>query len=292
VFVVVPLDPEQVPVVSAELTALGAQALEHRYPRGRRPLLSARFDDATAAEGAAARLRGTGLSAVVRPVGGGHLSAWLANNRPIVISERLTVCFPWSELTADEPDTLVEIDPGRAFGTGSHPSTRLVLHELAGRLHGGERVLDVGSGSGVLATCAARLGAQVTAVDISAEAVAATRRNAVLNGVGSRVEASATPVEHLPGGFDVIVANIGAAVLIELARPLQRRLDPAGWLALSGLSPGQVSKVAAAYDDIDVTSAPADDDWVALVGHHRGAAASGAGPSREGPSPAGRDVRP
>jgi ribosomal protein L11 methyltransferase len=194
------------------------------------------------------------------------------------------VCFPWSEFDGDEPDTVVEIDPGRAFGTGAHPSTRLLLVELACSLRGGERVLDVGCGSGVLAVCAARLGARVTAVDITDEALTATRRNAIRNGVETDVHVSATPVERLSGRFDAIVANIGATVLIELASALQSRLDPDGWLALSGLSPGQVSKVAAAYSRLEITAVRADDDWVALVGRHR------AGPSGAGSPPGSTDV--
>jgi len=277
VFVVVVLDPAAVLSVSGELTALGAGGLDRRPSRGGRQLLFARFDDPTAAEGAAASLRRAGVSAVVRPVGGGHLSAWLANTRPVVISDRLTVCFPWSEFGGDEPNNIVEIDPGRAFGTGAHPSTRLLLGELARRLGGRERVLDVGCGSGVLAISAARLGADVTAVDITAEALAATRRNAIHNGVDAHVEVSATPVERLPGCFDVIVANIGAAVLIESASALQSHLAPTGWLALSGLSPGQISKVAAAYGRIEITSAPSDDDWVALVGRPRPSVAGSEG---------------
>jgi len=269
-FVVVPVDPADVPALSAQLTALGAEGIDQRLARARRHLLFARFEEGTAAEGADAILRRSGWPAVVRPVSGGHLTAWLANTRPVVISERLTVCFPWTEFDGDEPDNVVEIDPGRAFGTGSHPSTRLLLGELARRLQGGERVLDVGCGSGVLAVSAARLGAEVTAVDITPEALTATRRNARHNGVGTSVEVTLTAVERLPGCFDVIVANIGAGVLIELAAPLQSLLAPRGWLALSGLSPGQVSKVAAAYARIEIIATPADDDWVALVGRHHG----------------------
>jgi ribosomal protein L11 methylase PrmA len=95
---------------------------------------------------------------------------------------------------------------------------------------------------------------------------------------------SATPVERLSGRFDAIVANICATVLIELASALQSRLDPDGWLALSGLSPGQVSKVAAAYSRLEITAVRADDDWVALVGRHR------AGPSGAGSPPGSTDV--
>jgi ribosomal protein L11 methyltransferase len=233
-------------------------------------------------------VRAEGWPAVVRPAAGGHLAAWLASTRPLVIGDRLWVCFPWSEFDRDAAPAVVEIDTGRAFGAGNHPSTRLLLVELAGRLRGGETVLDVGCGSGVLSVCAARLGARsVVAVDIDPAALEATTANAARNDVEAVVEVSGAPVETLPGTFDVIVANIGAATLIGLAPAVRSRLAPLGWIGLSGLSPAQVSVVAAAYSDVDVVSVPTDDDWAAIVASRPARTSSVSAPRRGAGTPVG-----
>jgi ribosomal protein L11 methyltransferase len=117
----------------------------------------------------------------------------------------------------------VDIDPGRVFGNGDHPTTRGALDALASVVRAGDRVLDVGCGSGVLAVAAARLGASsVVAVDVDVEAVEVTRANAHRNGVGEVVDASTTPLAGVPGPpFDVVAANLGGRLVIEeLARDL------------------------------------------------------------------------
>jgi ribosomal protein L11 methyltransferase len=231
-----------------------------------RVLVHARFDDAAGARRVVGDLRTNGWPAVVRPSGGGHLAAWQANTCPVVVADRLWVCFPWTEYDRASAPVVVEIDPGSAFGAGRHPSTRLLLAELVQRLKGGESVLDVGCGSGALAVSAARLGAaSVTAVDIDVAAIVSTRANAARNGVAATIEAMTTPVTELTGSYDVIVANIAAATLIELAPVLRPRLAPHGWMGLSGLSPAQVSVVATAYRPARIAAIPTDDDWAALV---------------------------
>jgi ribosomal protein L11 methyltransferase len=251
---------------SGELRSLGATEINIRQVCGDRVLLyGGSFDDVSAAR-VVTDLRSRGWPAVVRPVAGGHLTAWRANTRPVEIANRLWVSFPWSEFDRDQAPDVVEIDPGRAFGTGGHPSTKLLLTELAERVRGGETVLDVGCGSGVLSVSAARLGAvSVTAVDLGDTAVEATRANAERNGVALKVDISCTPVDKVTGVFDVIVANIAASTLIELAAALQSRLAPGGWLGLSGMSRAQVSLVVAAYHHVRVVALPTDDDWAAVV---------------------------
>src|SRR4051812_7037259 len=226
---------------------------------GSRPWTSDPLTATEAAERVAA-LRAGGAVATMRPVGGGHLDAWLRSNAPVVVGDRLCVRLPWCEEPAPPPGvTVVEIDPGRAFGTGSHPTTRLLLTALAARITGGERVLDVGCGSGVLAIAAAALGAAAVAgTDIEPEAERMTAVNADRNGVQVAVGAPT-------GRFDVIVANIGAGPLVELAPAISGWLAPGGWLGLSGLSPAQLSVVAAAYRLLDVTETLCDDDWAAMV---------------------------
>ena len=213
----------------------------------------------TAAEAAVrvAELRAAGVVATDRPVGGGHLDAWLRSNQPVVVG-RLCVRLPWTERPPGSATDVV-IDPGRAWGAGSHPSTTLLLAALVQRLRGGERVLDVGCGSGVLAVAAAALGAvDVVGFDIDPEAHRMTAANAARNGV-------TVTVGDRPGPYDVVVANIGASTLIELAPTIVGRLAPTGWVGLSGLSPAQVSTVAAAYRPLQINETRHDDDWAAIV---------------------------
>jgi ribosomal protein L11 methyltransferase len=247
VLVVVAADTPQAPEAQRQLRSCGAtQVTEAAFGARRTLVYGGPFDDRLALDVATA-LRAQGWPADMRPEGGGHLSAWQAHTRPVRIDDRLTVCFPWSEFDRDQTELVVEIDPGRAFGTGAHPTTRLLLTELAARIQGGESVLDVGCGTGVLAIAAARLGAtQVTAIDIEPKAIASTTSNAKRNGVADRVLPTNTPLDQLTTTFDVVLANIHAEALLDLSPAIQRRLAPNGWLALSGMSPAQVSRVAAA----------------------------------------------
>lgn len=252
--------------VAAQLRVRGATTGSQRLVGAGRVLVyGGPFEDQTALQ-IVADLRALGWPADARPEAGGHLTAWRAHTRAVEVGGRLAVCFPWSEFDRDQAELVVEIDPGRAFGTGAHPTTRLLLSELVARIVGGETVLDVGCGSGVLAIAAARLGAaQVRAVDLSPLAVEATTANAERNEVGKRVRVDNTPVAHLTSLFDVIVANLDAPTLVNLAPAIQRRLAPHGWLGLSGLSPAQVSKVMAAYNELNVIAQPTEEDWSAVV---------------------------
>jgi ribosomal protein L11 methyltransferase len=163
---------------------------------------------------------------------------------------------------AGPEDVVVTIDPGRVFGHGAHPTTRLLLEELDRRIVGGERVLDVGCGSGVLAVAAARLGAAtVTAVDIDPDAVLVTLANAARNGV--TVAASTTALAEVTGVHDIVLANIGAAVLREEAVALQARVAPTGVLVMSGLLVGAWEDVAARY--AGTASVAELEGWVSLV---------------------------
>jgi ribosomal protein L11 methyltransferase len=183
---------------------------------------------------------------------------------PVPIGERLWIVPTWCE-PPDKRAAVVRLDPGMAFGTGTHPSTRLALHFLERSLRGAERVLDYGCGSGILAIAAAKLGAaEVDAVDLDPRALDATRANARANEVSVRVS---TP-EALPrGDYDVVVANILANPLILLAPALTTRVRAHGRLALSGVLAAQASDVAAAYRPaIELAVAREDEGWVLLEG--------------------------
>lgn len=208
------------------------------------------------------------------------LDEWRAWARPHRAGRHLVLQPAWLEPADLGPhDRVVRIEPGRAFGSGSHPSTRLVAALLEDRVAGGEQVLDVGCGSGVLSVVACLLGAAgATAVDLLPEAVTVTEANAVANGVQGRVVASMTPVEELAGSFDLVVANIGLAVLRDLASAIAGRVGPTGVLVLSGLLDDQVGAVLAAYPGWTVLEVRSADGWSALVltrSRRRGDAATG-----------------
>jgi ribosomal protein L11 methyltransferase len=244
-------------------------AVEIRAVGRNRMHLAAAYAAEPEAASVVTALRAEGYRAMLRPPAGGRLAAWTSATRPVAVSERLWVAFPWSEFDRDAAPAsaaIVEVDPGAAFGAGTHPSTRLLLAALAERVAGGETVLDVGCGSGVLAVSAAALGASgVVAVDIEPAALPVTLANAMWNGVANRVAASTAALADVPGAFAIVVANIGAAALTDLAADLWGRVAPGGWLGLSGLSPAQLSTVGAAFPAARVLKTPHLDDWSALI---------------------------
>jgi SAM-dependent methyltransferase len=269
VIVVVATTERELAGVTSGLRELGVSPSQVVAPSDARRLVLAPVGDESEGERLLARLRAEGALAVMRPAGGPRLAAWLSHTRPVVIGGRVGVCFVWSEHDRPDVPALVELDPGGGFGTGGHPSTRLLVEELAGRLTGGERVLDIGCGTGVLGLCALRLGASsAVGVDIDPQAIEATRRNAALNGLEGRMEATLAPLGEIEGAFDIVVANIGRAGFVELGPALPGRVSPRGWLAVSGFSPPQCPLVAALLRPLEVVSHRTCDEWSALVLAH------------------------
>jgi ribosomal protein L11 methylase PrmA len=266
VIVVVATTEKALPAARTDLAALGLGAEQVACPTSARRLLLVPVEDESSAARLVTRLRALGYAAVMRPAGGPRLEAWSRHTRPTVIGTQLSMSFVWSEHDRDRLPNLVELDPDGGFGTGHHPSTRLLLEELVSRVAGGERVLDVGCGSGVLGLCALRLGAaSVVGVDIDAQAIESTRRNAALNGMEQRVVATLGRLDQVEGTFDVVVANIGRAALVELAPELMARVGSTGWVAVSGFSPALGPTVAACFRPFAVVAQRECDDWAALV---------------------------
>lgn len=199
--------------------------------------------------------------------------SWKEHFRPLSVGRRLVVVPAW--LANDEPERLpIVLEPGMAFGTGAHPSTRLCLEALEERVRPGDVVVDVGCGSGILGIAAARLGARrVLACDIDADAVAAARRGAELNGLTGTIEVFHGSVAEAAARLsqrkaDVVLANILAPTLEALLRAgligLARR---DGVIVLAGILSGQRDGVARAAEKagLRLTAETAEGDWVALI---------------------------
>jgi ribosomal protein L11 methyltransferase len=184
----------------------------------------------------------------------------------VEIGERLWIGPSWREPPADR--IAVRLDPGLAFGTGTHPTTQLVLRFLERRIRGGEGILDYGCGSGILAIAAAKLGAaRVDGVDVDAQALATARDNARGNGV----ELQPTLPEGLRGGaYEIVVSNILAQPLILLAPVLAAHTARGGTLALAGILESQAAEVGAAYAPwLDMRLDSVLDGWALLAGQRR-----------------------
>jgi ribosomal protein L11 methyltransferase len=191
---------------------------------------------------------------------------WLKDFHALRCGRRLWIC-PRHERVGAPDAVVVTLDPGLAFGTGTHPSTALCLEWLDARLDPGTAVIDYGCGSGILAIAAARLGAaEVHAFDIDPQALIATDDNARENGVSGRLTIHERAAS-LPQATDVLLANILAAPLCELAGRFATLLRPGGQLVLAGLMEHEAAEVTAAYRPcFDVTSFGYRDGWVCLAG--------------------------
>ena len=179
---------------------------------------------------------------------------WKQFYKPMEIGERLLVIPAWEKAEAKGRVTLT-LNPGLTFGTGSHATTRLCLTALESRIHGGEKVLDLGCGSGILSIAALRLGAaSAFACDIDEKCIDVAYENAALNGIGKKQltvrQGDATKEgalrDAIGTGYDVVVANIVADVIISLAPQVRHFLKEDGWFLTSGIIDDRADEVAAA----------------------------------------------
>ena len=193
--------------------------------------------------------------------------AWMDHFHPMRFGQRLWVC-PTGQTPPDPQAVNIRLDPGLAFGTGTHPTTALCLEWLDGADLTGKTVLDYGCGSGILAIAAAKLGARrVWAVDIDPQALLASDDNAAENEVEDRIELASPAELAMDLQVDVLLANILAGVLVRLAPELGRRVQPGGRLALSGILEAHADAVQAAFSrDFTFDLRQRHEDWVLLAG--------------------------
>jgi ribosomal protein L11 methyltransferase len=194
---------------------------------------------------------------------------WRETFKPMCFGNRLWVCPTGSDCPQAEA-VIVRLDPGNAFGTGTHATTAMCLEWLDGQLPEAASVIDYGCGSGILAIAACKLGARhVLAVDIDAQAVTVTLENAALNGIDTAFEACLP--EHCPERqVDVVIANILANPLCELAAQLCAYLRPGGAILLTGILEQQAASVQDSYSQWISFDTPVQrDEWVMLSGFRR-----------------------
>jgi ribosomal protein L11 methyltransferase len=203
---------------------------------------------------------------------------WRAFFKPSQPGRRIVVKPPWISLRPGEM-IVIDIEPGMAFGTGTHPSTRLCLRALEKALtgvcdlrrRGGRRppsVLDVGTGSGILSIAAAKLGARhVTGIDVDQKAIDNARRNIRMNRLRGRIRMRKATVSRIRGQFDVVIANIDAKTIEEMGYQLMDRVAAGGTLILSGFLDGEVDLMKKLFPNGPFTLAEVslEDDWACLV---------------------------
>jgi ribosomal protein L11 methyltransferase len=204
--------------------------------------------------------------------------AWKSHFPVLRIGRRIVIRPTWRRHHKLPGDVVLSLDPGMAFGTGLHPTTRLCLAALetladegllahGGARNGAARVIDVGCGSGILAIAAGKLGAgELLGVDTDPIAVESTTANARLNGQSRRLRVRQGSAPSGEGPFDIVLANLIASLLVLLARPLRDELAPDGRILASGIFRDREGDVRAAFEAANLTVARrwAEEDWVAL----------------------------
>jgi ribosomal protein L11 methyltransferase len=191
---------------------------------------------------------------------------WRQHAQPVRVDSDFVICPAWVPFEAEAGVTVVRIEPGATFGLGDHPTTILSMRAIRDALRPGCTILDVGCGSAVLAIGACVLGAsRAVAIDITPAAVAVGRANAAANGVADLVDVSMTPLSQVEGQFEIVVANILAPTLIDLADDLVRVVAPSGVLIISGVLADRHDHVEAALRPLRRTQRTVLDGWAALT---------------------------
>ena len=197
-------------------------------------------------------------------------NAWKKHYHVLRVGQRIVIKPPWQEYNPGPDDVVIELDPGMAFGTGLHPTTRMCLQALEEHLEPGARVLDLGTGSGILAIAAAKLGAgSVLALDNDPLAVRAAQANVKSNGVQDIVTVEPGSLDEVTEEFELVLVNILARVIIELTdQGLVDRVRPTGLMIAAGVIEEQEAEVTAALREhgLEIVERRREKDWVTLAG--------------------------
>lgn len=200
-------------------------------------------------------------------------SSWKVHFKPLRVGKHLLIVPTWEEASQLPGDLVIRIDPGMAFGTGGHETTRLCLELLESVMEDGPlltvpSLLDLGTGSGILAMAASLLGAgRILALDIDPDAIEVARENLALNDMSDLVECGTAPLEALTERFDIILANILAEELVRLAPYLADRMNPGGSLILSGILAEKEPLVRLGFDSqpLQYCQTATAGEWVAML---------------------------
>lgn len=210
-------------------------------------------------------------------------NAWKQYFKPLRVSNRLTIKPTWEAYEpASEDEKIIELDPGMAFGTGTHPTTSLCLRALESVIKGGEEVIDVGTGSGILAIGAVQLGAKhVLALDLDPVAVSSARENTHLNGLEDRITIKESDLLSVLNASDptlgiqlpvkLVVANILAEIILLFIEDVYKALEPGGIYIASGIwkNKEEVVENALKAAGFDIAETCRDEDWLAFVARKR-----------------------
>jgi ribosomal protein L11 methyltransferase len=285
-FVLVDVDSETMDIASSDLFDLGAQGVEERdgttLVKGRMfekdgtlrsgagagsVTLVASFETQEDAEAAVLAMPASMNPALEQIIGDLWRDAWKIHFKPFALCDGLVVRPPWETYEPLPGERVLELEPGRAFGTGLHETTSLVATVLSSRANAlaHQRVLDVGTGSGILSLVALMFGAQsARATDNDPDVIDVVNENAERNGLSARVFADTAELPSITETFPWVLANIEARVLIPIAADLKARTQAGGTIVLSGILKFQKDDILAAYADCTLLSAPERGEWIAL----------------------------
>ncbi|HET7628408.1 MAG TPA: 50S ribosomal protein L11 methyltransferase [Bacillales bacterium] len=201
-------------------------------------------------------------------------TAWKKYYKPVKITERITIIPTWETYEAAENEILVELDPGMAFGTGTHPTTKLCVQAIEKVLRPGDRMIDVGTGSGVLSIAAAKLGAsEVAAFDLDDVAVKSARLNVKLNKVQSIVSVKQNNLlDGVVQQADVITANLLADIILRFPADAAKTTKPGGYFIASGIIKAKGAEVEEALRQhgFAIVERLQSEDWIALIARNGG----------------------